>query len=88
LILAGIVFTDWLRGSGNSGATMATQADVLKTTDEALTVEERASAAAHAKFAEWRRAELKQRPRRILYFAIAFGVIMIVAVAFLVHGQS
>jgi len=31
---------------------MATQADVLKTTDEALTIEERASAAVHAKFAE------------------------------------
>jgi hypothetical protein len=67
---------------------MATQADVLKTTDKSLTIEECASAAAHAKFAEWRRAELEQRPRRILYFAIALGVIMIVAVAFLVHGQS
>jgi hypothetical protein len=65
---------------------MATQADVLKTTDEALTVEERASAAAHAKFAEWRRADLEERPRRILCFAIALGII-IVAVAFLVHGQ-
>jgi preprotein translocase subunit Sec61beta len=82
------VFTEWLARSENSGATVATQADVLKTTDEALTVEERASAAAHAKFAEWRRAELKQRPRRILYFAIALAVIMIVAVAFFVHGQS
>jgi len=67
---------------------MATQADVLKTTDEALTIEERASAAVHAKFAEWHRAELEQRPHRILYFAIALGVIMIVAAAFLVHGQS
>jgi hypothetical protein len=67
---------------------MALQADVLKTTDEALTVEECASAAAHAKFAEWHRAELEQRPRRILYFAIALGIIIIVAVAFLVHGQS
>ena len=67
---------------------MAMQADVLKTTDEALSIEERASAAAHAKFAEWRRDELKQRPRRILYFVIALGVILIVAIAFLVHGQS
>jgi len=82
------VFTEWLARSENSGATVATQADVLKTTDEALTVEERASAAAHAKFAEWHRAELEQRPRRILYFAIALAVIMIVAVAFFVHGQS
>jgi hypothetical protein len=67
---------------------MVTQADVLKTTDEALTIEERASAAAHAKFAEWRRAELEQRPRRILHFAIAFGAIMIVAIALLVHGTA
>jgi hypothetical protein len=66
---------------------MATQADVVKTTDEALTIEERDSAAAHAKFAEWHRAELEQRPRRILYFAIALAVIMLVAVAFLFHGH-
>ena len=67
---------------------MGTQADVLKKTDEALTIEERASAAAHAKFAEWRKAELEQRPRRILFFAIALCVILIVAFVFLVHGQS
>jgi len=66
---------------------MATEADVVKTTDEALTIEERDSAAAHAKFAEWHVAELEQRPRRMLYFAIGLGVIMVVAVAFLVHGQ-
>jgi len=57
---------------------MATEADVVKTTD---------SAAAHAKFAEWHVAELEQRPRRMLYFAIGLGVIMVVAVAFLVHGH-
>ena len=66
---------------------MGTQADVLKKTEEALTVE-RASAAAHAKFAEWRKSELEQRPRRILFFAIALCVILIVAFVFLVYGQS
>jgi hypothetical protein len=66
---------------------MATQADVVKTTDEALIIEERDSVAAHAKFAEWHGAELEQRPRRMLYFAIALGVIMFVAVAFLVYGH-
>ena len=65
---------------------MATQADVFKSSDEVLTVEERASAAAHAKFAEWHRAELEERPRRILYFAIALGVIIILA-ALLIHRQ-
>jgi hypothetical protein len=34
---------------------MATQADVLKTSDEGLTIEERAKAEANAKFAEWHR---------------------------------
>jgi len=67
---------------------MATQADVLKTNDEALTIEERASAAAHAKFAEWRRAELEQRLPRNLYFAIALGVIKMSAPDHTAYGAG
>ncbi len=67
---------------------MATQVDVLKTTDETLTVEERAGAAARAKFAEWHKAELEGRPRRILYFAMALGAALAVALIFLVQGRS
>jgi hypothetical protein len=66
---------------------MATQADVLKASDEGLTIEERAKAEANAKFAEWHRAELEQRPRRILYFALAYGVIIIGAAALAIYGQ-
>ena len=65
---------------------MVTQAEVLKGIEETAALEERSRAAARAKFAEWHRAELEQRPRRILYFAITLGVIIIVAVALLVHG--
>ena len=67
---------------------MATQVDVLKTTDEALTVEESAGAAARAKFAEWHKAELEGRPRQILYFAMALGAALAVALIFLVQGRS
>jgi hypothetical protein len=62
---------------------MATRVDIVNT-DEALTVEERASAAARAKFAEWHRAELEQRPRRILFFAITLGAVIALAIVFLV----
>ena len=53
---------------------MPTQTDMLKTPDEALTIEDRAGAAARAKFADWHKAELERRPRRILYFGIALGL--------------
>ena len=39
----------------------------------------RASAAAHAKFAEWQKQERDQRPRRILMFTLAAGVITVAA---------
>lgn len=67
---------------------MATQADILKTADETLTVEERAGAAARAKFAEWHKAELEGQPRRILYFAMTLGAALAVAIIFLLQGRS
>ena len=65
---------------------MATQTDIIKMPDEALTVEDRAAAAARAKFADWHKAELEGRPRRSLYFGIALGLIAAIAVAFWVPG--
>jgi hypothetical protein len=65
---------------------MTTHADVLKTKEDALSVEDRASAAAHARFAEWRKAELEQRPRRILYFVVAVVVIVIAVVALMLQS--
>jgi hypothetical protein len=46
-------------------------------------LEDRASAAAHAKFAEWHQQERDQQPRRIFMFTLA-GVVIIVATALLV----
>jgi hypothetical protein len=66
---------------------MATQTDALKTADEALTVEERAGAAARARFADWHRAELEERPRRVLYFAFVLTVILTVAIVLVIHGR-
>jgi hypothetical protein len=66
---------------------MATQADVLRTTDEALTAEKRAGAAAHAKFADWHKAESAEWPRRVLYFAFVLAVILTVAIVIVVHGR-
>lgn len=52
-------------------------------------LENRAScAAAHAKFAEWRKQERDQQPRRILMFTVA-GIVITAATALLVFlGQS
>lgn len=51
-------------------------------------LENRASAAAHAKFAEWRKQERDQKPRRILMFTLA-GIMITVATTLLVFlGQS
>jgi hypothetical protein len=69
-----------------SGVKMATQTDGLRPTNEGLTLEERAGAAARAKFADWHKAELEGRPRRILYFGIALGLIAAIALAFWVPG--
>jgi hypothetical protein len=72
------------RYEAESSGDKMTRADALKGTEERLAFEERARA--RAKFAEWHRIELEQRPRRILYFAIATGAIMMVAIALLMHG--
>ena len=40
-------------------------------------LEDRASAAAHAKFAEWGKQDRDQRPRRILMVTLAAGVITV-----------
>ena len=85
MTLAGVQITAGAEAE-DSGARMVTQAEPLKGTEETAALEERSRAAARAKIAEWHRAELEQRPRRILYCAIAVGVIIIVAVALLVHG--
>lgn len=51
-------------------------------------LENRASAAAHAKFAEWRKQERDQQPRRILMFTLA-GLVITVTTALLVFlGHS
>ena len=51
-------------------------------------LENRASAAAHAKFAEWRKQERDQKPRRTLMFTLA-GIMITVATTLLVFlGQS
>jgi hypothetical protein len=67
---------------------MVMQADVFKRTEETQACEERAKAAARAKFAEWQKIDLEERPRRIMYFAIFVGVITIVVVALLVHSLA
>ena len=66
---------------------MATQTDALRTADEALTVEERAGAAARAKFADWHKTELEERPRRVLFFAFVLAVILTVAIVLVIHGR-
>ena len=63
-----------------------TQAGVFKSAEETLSFEERAGIAARAKFAEWRRVEAEQRPRRILFCAMAGGVIIAVAIVVLTQG--
>jgi hypothetical protein len=66
---------------------MATQTDALRPTNEGLTVEERAGAAARAKFADWHKAELEERPRRVLFFAFVIAVILTVAIVLVIHGR-
>jgi hypothetical protein len=56
-------------------------------TDEEEEFEERARAAAQAKFAEWHRLEKETRPRRIVYFCVATCLIAIVMILF-VYAQS
>lgn len=53
--------------------------------DDLQELENRASAAAHAKFAEWRAQERADRPRRVLLFSVCAVVITfaIVLVVFL-----
>jgi len=63
-----------------------TQSDVSKSAEETLLFDERAGIAAREKFAEWRRIEAEERPRRILYWAIAGGVIIAVVILALMHG--
>ncbi len=64
------------------------RADVMAATNDENELENRASAAAHAKFAEWRKQERDQQPRRILMFALA-GVVSSVSTALLVFlGHS
>lgn len=46
-------------------------------------LENKSSAAAHAKFAEWHKQERDQQPRRILMFTFA-GVVITLATAILV----
>lgn len=65
------------------------RADVMAASEaDTNDVENRASAAAHAKFAEWRKQERDQQPRRILMFTLA-GVLITAATALLVFlGHS
>ena len=63
-----------------------TQADVVKSAEETLLFEERAGIGARAKFADWRRVEEDKRSRRILYWAIAGGVIIAVVTLALMRG--
>lgn len=64
------------------------RADVMAATNDENELENRASAAAHAKFAEWRKQERDQQPRRILMFTVA-GIVITAATALLVFlGQS
>lgn len=65
-----------------------TEADVLKTAKEPLLSEERAGIAARVKFAEWRRIEAEEQPRRILYWGIAGGAILAVVILVLMRGVS
>ena len=62
-----------------------TQGGVLKRPEEAFSSEERAGIAARAKFAEWRRIEAEERPRRILYWAIAGGAGLAIVILGLMH---
>jgi hypothetical protein len=61
-------------------------AGVLKRLEESLSSEERAGIAARAKFAEWRRIEAEEGPRRILYWAIAGGALIAVIMLELMDG--
>jgi hypothetical protein len=63
-----------------------TQAGVSKRLEETLSSEERAGIAARAKFAEWRRIEAEERPRRILYWATAGGALITVIMLKLMDG--
>lgn len=63
-----------------------TQAGVLESAEKIVSSEERAGTAARAKFAEWRRIEAEEQPRRILYWAIAGGAIIAVVILVLAHG--
>jgi hypothetical protein len=68
------------------GKKTMTQADLVKSAEETLLFEERAGIAAREKFAEWRRIEAEERPRQILYWAIAGGVIIAVVILALMRG--
>lgn len=60
------------------------RSDVMAATaSDVNELENRASAAAHAKFAEWHQQERDQQPRRILMFTLA-GVVITLATALLV----
>ena len=47
-----------------------------------------ASAAAHAKFAEWQKQERDQQPRRILMFTLAAVVITVATALVIFLGRS
>lgn len=68
------------------GEETMTQAEVLKGAEETLLFEARAGVAARAKFAEWRRIEAEEQPRRILYWAIAGGAILAAVILVLMQG--
>ncbi len=65
------------------------RADVMAASEaDTNDVENRASAAAHAKFAEWRKKERDQQPRRVLMFTLAGVVITVTTVLLVFLGDS
>ena len=56
--------------------------------DDLQGLEDRASAAAHARVAEWRAQEKAQRPRRVLLFSVCAVVITVAIVLVVFLNRS